>query len=295
MPRESGGGSAGRAVTYRDRAGAAAAPLPAWWTHGRRVLRRRVVLGALALLVGGVVVELRGPRADVPPADGVRRLVGEEAAGGLDAERALECLLGLALLGLGGVTLGVGFFDAWARLDERRVREALGVGARGDGNGNALSADGRRRGRIEPRASRAAAPPGAYVDELDELGRVLRSLHGFPALGCPPFPEVRERLAARLPRPSGSGRHARLVPDPVTGRLVEQVLGDASFLALDVRDDGVLLVRFSESSEPVGATWHASRAEADEQIADEYGVRELWFRDAPLDGEPSVFLAAVAS
>jgi hypothetical protein len=50
-------------------------------------------------------------------------------------------------------------------------------------------------------------------------------------------------------------------------------------------------VRFTATRFFAGATRHASRLEAEAQIADEYGVRDLDFRECPVDGGALAFFA----
>jgi hypothetical protein len=154
-----------------------------------------------------------------------------------------------------------------------------------------VSADGRRRVVLERGHDDAIAPIGLRLEDVDERGVVTRTRTighaGIDGVADPP----RTRLVVVVaPGTAGSRHGAALLLRGRYGRSTEAACEPARVLVLDVRADGVTLLRFDAEREFAGASWHASRFEAEQQIADEYGARDLPFREAPLDGRALSFL-----
>lgn len=173
----------------------------------------------------------------------------------------------------------------------RTVHRWLGTDARGDGRAHAISADGRRRVRVEALDAHSLVGAHMALEELDLRGGVTRARVTGLAFRATATPSIRHRWVASLSEAIDSGRCATIVHGPDGSIDDARALAAAKVLVLDERDDGVLLTRFTDTREWAGSTWHATRSEAERQIEDEYGARDLTWREAPLDGGAISFFA----
>lgn len=265
-------------------------PLPGWWTETRRKIRGLALLGTIALAVGAPLFAHYRARHR-PAVRQCREFVPDDALEPASVVDLAGFVVGIVttVMGLSGLVLAAG---CWLRhRDELHARAWVGPDSVGDGRGGVRSRDGRRRAYIERDDPFAIGSSGISMEELDARGRVQRTRFGWAASEDVPPSELRSRLVASLPRAVDSGRHAGVVSRGLFSEPTEFMLGAARVLVLDVRADGVRLIRFSDGRQHVGTTLHATRFEAEEQIADEYGVRDLPFRDAPLDGGAISFFA----
>jgi hypothetical protein len=270
-------------ATYREPAREEHA-FPSWWPAEPRSVLRVAALGGLLLVAASLLL----PHTAVRPSVRTERTFVPDAA---LAQPPVSLLVGRGIASAGvlvSMVAVLGAMGAWiGGRPGRRARDWLGAGAIAERRG-ARSADGSRRARLEPVHAHAIGPHGLVLEELDARGLVARS-HGILA-AAPAGLAVRSRWVASLARDIDSARH-EMEQRSGDGTTRSLPCGPARVLVLDVRDDGVMLVRFTATRFFAGATRHASRLEAEAQIADEYGVRDLDFRECPVDGGALAFFA----
>lgn len=270
--------------TYRSSAGAATTALPAWLALRPRETLRWLGAGVLTIAIVsslGLAGVIRAPR---PPAR-ARTFVPD----GEPIVSPVGTLVGAACAIAAAVALAGAAQSASRDGRTRRLHTWLGPGVDADRAGNAVSADRMRRIRADARHVDSSGHGWVVLEELDASGCVRRTGIVRHRVGRVRVPRVLVRRVARLP--SGAPptrRHGAIAGDDLEVRIA---LDDAHVLVLDERDDGVLLTRFDDARNEAGSTWHASSADAERQIEDEYGARELPWREAPLDGGEIAFFA----
>ena len=79
-----------------------------------------------------------------------------------------------------------------------------------------------------------------------------------------------------------------LPPDLTEGSDTREEMGDAFFLTIEQRTDGVFLYRFDARGECVGDTWHKTIAEAKDQALYEFGDLVQGWQDVPEEVEDLV-------
>jgi len=85
--------------------------------------------------------------------------------------------------------------------------------------------------------------------------------------------------------------HVGLPPDLAGGVDAREQLPSAVVLLIEVKDDGVFLVRFSRERTFAGDTWHQSVADAKEQARYEFGEALSAWVSVPVDVEDAVAFA----
>jgi len=93
-------------------------------------------------------------------------------------------------------------------------------------------------------------------------------------------PRLYSRLSAGGTTPK-TEHYRGLPPDLAGGRDARQEMGDALFLTIEQKPDGVFLYRFDTRGECVGDTWHATIADAKHQASYEFGDRVQGWEDVP--------------
>ena len=89
------------------------------------------------------------------------------------------------------------------------------------------------------------------------------------------------RSIARVKQPVNSTAHLEGAPPGVLGADEQTSLPDAEWVVMEMKDEGVFLIRFSEAREFAGDTWTPTRELALEVAADEYGLIESDWIDVP--------------
>ena len=68
-------------------------------------------------------------------------------------------------------------------------------------------------------------------------------------------------------------------------------MGQALFLTIEPKPDGIFLYRFDARGNCVGDTWHATIADANDQVSHEFGDAQSW-EDVPQDVDDIVAFAS---
>ena len=97
---------------------------------------------------------------------------------------------------------------------------------------------------------------------------------------------MKPRLFARITigsLPSRTKHYRGLPPDLTGGKDTRQELGQALFLTIEQKPDGVFLYRFDAQGDCVGDTWHETLADAKHQASYEFGDLVQSWEDVPQD------------
>lgn len=101
------------------------------------------------------------------------------------------------------------------------------------------------------------------------------------------------RQLAIIPNDGGPSKvkhYAGLPPELTGGTDSRQVLGNACFLVIEEKPDGIFLYRYEAKGECVGDTWHMSVDDAKHQAVYEYGDEvKAWIDIPPEVGDVVAF------
>jgi hypothetical protein len=102
------------------------------------------------------------------------------------------------------------------------------------------------------------------------------------------------RSIARVKQNVNPTAHLEGAPPGVLGTDEQTALPDAAWVVMEMKAEGVFLIRYSEAGEFAGDTWTPTRELALEVAADEYGLVESDWIDVP-DGarDPLAYAAGL--